>query len=37
MKIIGSDFHPSYQRIEVRDLETGEVSEHERKEEVRSF
>ena len=41
MKIIGCDFHPSYQRIEVRDQETGEVSEHslghERKEEVRSF
>jgi transposase len=41
MKIIGCDFHPSYQRIEVRDLESGEVSEHslvhERKEEVRSF
>src|SRR5580700_7554080 len=41
MKIIGCDFHPSYQRIEVRDRESGEVSEHalvhERKEEVRSF
>jgi transposase len=40
-KIIGCDFHPSYQQIMVLDLETGEVIEkalrHENKEEVRAF
>jgi transposase len=41
MKIIGCDFHPSYQQIAVWDQRTGEVLEkalsHERKEEVRAF
>ena len=41
MKIIGCDFHPSYQQIAVLDLATGEIVEkalsHERKEEVRAF
>ena len=41
MKIIGCDFHPSYQQIAVWDRATGEVLEtslrHERKEEVRAF
>lgn len=41
MKIIGCDFHPSYQQIAVLDLATGETEEkalsHERKEEVRAF
>jgi hypothetical protein len=41
MKIIGCDFHPSYQQIAVLDLATGEMVEkalsHERKEEVRAF
>jgi transposase len=41
MKIIGCDFHPSYQQIAVLDLATGEMFEkalsHERKEEVRAF
>jgi transposase len=41
MKIIGCDFHPSYQQIVVWDQDTGEVAEkalsHERKEEVRAF
>ena len=41
MKIIGCDFHPSYQQIAVLDLATGEMMEkalsHERKEEVRAF
>jgi transposase len=41
MKIIGCDFHPSYQQIAMLDQETGEVMEkalsHEGKEEVRSF
>jgi transposase len=41
MKVIGCDFHPSYQRIAVLDLATGEMVEkalsHERKEEVRAF
>jgi transposase len=41
MKIIGCDFHPSYQQIAMWDKETGEVTEkalpHERKEEVRAF
>jgi len=41
MKIIGCDFHPSYQQIVVWDQATGEVVEkalsHERKEEVRAF
>ena len=41
MKIIGCDFHPSYQQIAVLDLVTGEMVEkalsHERKEEVRAF
>lgn len=41
MKIIGCDFHPSYQQIELWDQESGEVQEmslrHERKEEVRTF
>lgn len=41
MKIIGCDFHPSYQQIVVWDRTTGEVLEtalrHERKEEVRAF
>lgn len=41
MKIIGCDFHPSYQQIAVWDKATGEVQDralrHERKEEVRAF
>jgi hypothetical protein len=41
MKIIGCDFHPSYQQIAVLDLASGEMVEkalsHERKEEVRAF
>ena len=41
MKIIGCDFHPSYQQVVMWDKETGEVIEkalpHERKEEVRAF
>jgi hypothetical protein len=41
MKIIGCDFHPSYQQIAVLDSVTGELVEkalsHERKEEVRAF
>src|SRR6202049_861949 len=41
MKIIGCDFHPTYQQIAVLDLATGETEEkalsHERKEEVRAF
>lgn len=41
MKIIGCDFHPSYQQIALWDQVTGEVLEkslsHERKEEVRAF
>jgi hypothetical protein len=41
MKIIGCDFHPSYQQIAVWDKASGEVLEkmlnHERKEEVREF
>ena len=41
MKIIGCDFHPSYQQIAVLDSVTGEIVEkalsHERKEEVRAF
>jgi transposase len=41
MKIIGCDFHPSYQQIVMWDKATGEVLEkalrHERKEEVRAF
>src|ERR1700732_1466970 len=41
MKIIGCDFHPSYQQIAVLDLATGEMTEkalsHERKEEGRGF
>jgi len=41
MKIIGCDFHPSYQQLMALDLETGEVVEkalsHERKEEVPAF
>jgi transposase len=41
MKIIGCDFHPSYQQIAVWDKATGEVLEralsHERKEKVRAF
>src|SRR6202790_5539566 len=41
MKIIGCDFHPSYQQIAMLDLVTGEMVEkalsHERKEEVRAF
>jgi len=41
MKIIGCDFHPSYQQIVVWDQVSGEVVEkalsHERKEEVRAF
>ena len=40
MKILGCDFHPSYQQIAVLDLATGETEEkalsHERKEEVRA-
>ncbi len=28
MKIIGCDFHPSFQQIAVFDTETGEISEH---------
>src|SRR6202790_866601 len=41
MKIIGCDFHPSYQQIAILDLVSGEIVEkalsHERKEEVRTF
>src|ERR1700730_1291929 len=41
MKIIGCDFHSSYQQIAVLDSVTGEMVEkaliHERKEEVRAF
>jgi hypothetical protein len=41
MKIIGCNFHPSYQQIAVLDSLTGEMVEkalsHERKEEVRAF
>ena len=41
MKIIGCDFHPSYQQIAMLDTVTGEIVEkalsHERKEEVRDF
>ena len=41
MKIIGCDFHPGYQQIEMWDKATGEVLEkalsHTRKEEVRAF
>jgi transposase len=41
MKIIGCDFHPSYQQIVLWDRDNGEVVEkslrHERKEEVRGF
>ena len=41
MKIIGCDFHPSYQQIMMLDSVTGDVVEkalsHERKEEVRVF
>ena len=41
MKIIGCDFHPSYQQIAMLDSVTGEIVEkalsHERKEEVRTF
>jgi hypothetical protein len=41
MKIIGCDFHPSYQQIAMLDSVTGEIVEkalsHERKEEVRPF
>ena len=41
MKIIGCDFHPSYQQIVLWDRGSGEVLEkslrHERKEEVRAF
>jgi len=41
MKIIGCDFHPGYQQIEMWDKGTGEVLEkalsHARKEEVRAF
>lgn len=41
MKIIGCDFHPGYQQIELWDQTSGEVLEktlsHERKEEVRAF
>src|ERR1700739_614112 len=41
MKIIGCDFHPSYQQIAVLDLASGEMVEkalsHEGKEEVRAF
>jgi transposase len=41
MKIIGCDFHPSYQQIMLWDKDNGEVLEkslrHERKEEVRAF
>lgn len=41
MKIIGCDFHPGYQQIEIWDKATGEVLEkalsHRRKEEVRAF
>jgi len=41
MKIIGCDFHPSYQQVVVWDQASGEVVEkalsHERKEEVRAF
>ena len=28
MKIIGCDFHPSWQQVAVFDAETGEVTEH---------
>jgi len=41
MKIIGCDFHPSYQQIAMLDSVSGEIVEkalsHERKEEVRTF
>jgi len=41
MKIIGCDFHPSYQQIAMLDSVTGEMMEkalsHERKEEVQAF
>src|SRR5438874_1529865 len=41
MKVIGCDFHPGYQQIEMWDKGTGEVLEkalsHARKEEVRAF
>jgi hypothetical protein len=41
MKIIGCDFHPSYQQIAILDSVSGEIVEkalsHERKEEVRAF
>src|ERR1700758_2530085 len=41
MKIIGCDFHPSYQQIAMLDTVTGEIVEkalsHERKEEGRDF
>ena len=41
MRIIGCDFHPSYQQIMMLDKATGEMVEkalsHERKEEVRAF
>ena len=41
MKIIGCDFHPSYQQMAMLDSVTGEMVEkalsHERKEEVRAF
>src|ERR1700732_4853839 len=41
MKIIGCDFHPSYQQIALLDSVSGEIVEkalsHERKEEVRTF
>ncbi|HEY1423900.1 MAG TPA: IS110 family transposase [Candidatus Acidoferrum sp.] len=41
MKIIGCDFHPSYQQIAMLDQQSGEVVvkalRHEAKEEVRSF
>jgi len=41
MKIIGCNFHPSYQQIAALDSVTGEMVEealsHERKEEVRAF
>src|ERR1700685_1628758 len=41
MKIIGCDFHPSYQQIAMLDQDNGELLEkalrHEAKQEVRSF
>jgi hypothetical protein len=41
MKIIGCDFHPSYQQIVLWDKDTGEIVEkslgHERKEEAGAF